>query len=73
MADPQQIQEPTITISVLAIDDLDAVDELMKPLQQHTWLSSTRRPRRLSSKGRRTGSQDSGRSTHRLPHVRSQS
>ena len=30
MADPQQIEEPAITISVLTIDDLDAVDELMK-------------------------------------------
>ena len=30
MADPQQIKDPAITISVLTIDDLDAVDELMK-------------------------------------------
>ena len=30
MADPQQIRDPAIAISVLTIDELDAVDELMK-------------------------------------------
>ena len=30
MADPQQIQEPATTISLLTIANLDAVDDLMK-------------------------------------------